>query len=222
MLLLLFAPQPIPPSPGYVNANVVIGNLWPPLNANGPDDAVFWTQEQMIEWFNEAGKRLSGSGGVFVVRDTSLTSVLSTASYVLPDAHQATIQADLDGKVLKPRTVQEVEALDATWPTTAGAPDAFLLDVEGTKTITLYAVPDSPSAGKTIGLVMRSLPPDVTQGNAFLAAPAFLAEFFTFSLLSEARSPSVETRAQMPEVSAWLKDLADMMIQAIQAYTGGQ
>lgn len=219
MLLLLFTNQPATPSAGYVNSSEVIGNLWPPLNASGPQDAVFWTQGQMIEWFNEAGRRLSGCGGVFVVRDTSLTSVLSTGSYTLPDKHQATLQADLAGKVLKPRTVQEVEALDATWPSTAGVPDAFLLDVEGAKTITLYAKPNSANASKAIGLVMRTLPDEVTAAAGFLAAPPFLAEFFTFSILAEARS--TETRAQMPEIAQWLKGLSDMMISAIQGYLGG-
>lgn len=221
MLLLLFTNQPAPAQPGYVNAQVVIANIWPPLNARGPDDAVFWTQEQMYEWFNESAKRLCNSGGVFVVRDTSLSALLSTPTYDLPASHQATIQADLAGAVLKPRTVQETEALDATWPTTTGAPVAFLQDVEGLKKITLYPLPDSGAAGSAIGLVMRALPTDVTLAAGMLAGPAFLAEYFTFSLLAEARSPAVETRAQMPEVSAWCKQQADMIVQAIQQYTGG-
>ncbi len=222
MLLLIFTNQPAPPAPGYVNAGVVIGDIWPPLNANGPADAVFWTQEQMFEWFNECAKRLAGSGGVFVVRDTSLTALLATPTYDLPDTHQATIQADLDGKVLKPRNVQELEALDASWPTTTGVADSFLLDVDGVKKITLYRIPDSSAAGKTIGLVMRALPDEVTAAAGFLAAPPFLAEYFTFSLLAEARSPATETRAQMPEISAWCKQQADMMVAAIRGYLGGQ
>lgn len=221
MLLLLFTNQPAPPSPGYVNAGVVIGNIWPPLNATGPADAVFWTQEQMYEWFNESAKRLAGSGGIFVVRDTSLTALLNTPTYDLPDAHQATIQADLDGATLYARTVQEIEALDSTWPTTTGAPEAFLLDVEGVKKITLYRMPDAGSDGKTIGLIMRSLPPEVSAAAGFLAAPPFLAEYFTFSLLAEARSPATETRAQMPEISQWAKGQADMMVSAMRGMLGG-
>ncbi len=221
MLLLLFTNQPAPASPGYVNAAVVIGDIWPPLNATGAADAVFWTQGQMYEWFNESAKRLAGSAGVFVVRDTSLTALLNTATYNLPASHDATIQCDLDGAVLYPRNVQETEALDAAWPTTTGEVEAFLQDVEGTKKITLYRVPDSSAAGKTIGLVMRELPDDVTAAAGFLAAPPFLAEYFTFSLLAEARSPATETRAQMPEVAAWCKGQADMMLQAIRGYLGG-
>ncbi len=218
MIPLIIPSSPSAPSAGFVNAGTVIGNIWPPLNARGPADAVFWTQEQMLEWFNESAKRLSGAGNVFVVRDTSLTAVLDTATYDLPAQHQATIQADLAGQVLKPRTVQETEALDATWPVTTGDPEAFLLDVEGVKKLTLYPIPNAAAQGKTIGLVMRELPDEVTD---FLAAPSFLAEYFTFSLLAEARSPVVETRAQMPEISAWCKQQADMMLQAIQSYTGG-
>lgn len=221
MLLLIFTNQPAPPSPGYVNAGVVIGDLWPPLNAAGPADAVFWTEEQLYEWFNESAKRLAVSGAVFVVRDTSLTSANGVPTYNLPSSHQATIQADLDGVVLKPRNVQELEALDSTWPTTTGAPVAFLQDVEGIKKITLYRLPDSSSAGKTIGLVMRALPAEVTAAAGFLEAPPALSEFFTFSILSEARSGAVETRAQMPEISAWLKGLADTMLAAARSYTGG-
>src|SRR5665213_1559134 len=175
MLLLFF-----PSGPGNINASHVIKEIWPPLNANSAADAVFWTESEMYEWFNEASRRLSGVGGVFVVRDTSLTSALYTRSYTLPANHQATIQADLAGAVLRPRNIQEVEALDADWPNTAGVPEAFLLDDAGGVTaITLYPQPNVDAATKTIGLVMRSVPADVSATAGLLAAPACLSDYFT-------------------------------------------
>jgi hypothetical protein len=219
MLLLYFQTQAAPAAAGYINAATLVSNIWPPLNAVSAADAVFWSEEEIYNWFNEAAKRLSRSGGAFVVRDTTLTSALSTALYALPAAHQVTIQCDLAGLVLRPRTVQEIEALDAAWPNTSGPPIAFLLDVQGVKTLALYPQADVANAGKAIGLVMRTAPDDVTAPGGFLlfVSPA-LSEFFTFYILREARSK--ETRAQMPEIAQWFGQLCGQLEQVVQGYMG--
>lgn len=220
MLLLFFGTQGTPPAAGYVNASVVVQNIWPPLNAVSAADAVFWTEGEIYEWFNEAGRRLSGAAGVSVVRDTSLSSSLSVRSYTLPASHDKTIQADLAGQVLKPRTVQEAEALDEAWLSTSGAPVAFLLDDAGGMTeITLSPQPDAGAAGKAIGLVMRSTFPDASAASGFLVASPALSEYFTFYILAEARAK--ETRAQMPEIAAWFRQLCGQFEKATQAYLGG-
>ncbi len=219
MLLLIFTNQPAPAIAGFVNASTVINDIWPPLNARSEADAVFWTAAQMYEWFSEAAKRLASECGIFVVRDTSITVATGTATYNLPPEHEKTIQCDLAGAVLYPRSVQEIEALDSGWPATTGAVEAFLHDVEGVEKITLYRKPLVGDNGKAIGLVMRVIPDDVTPVLALLEASPFLSEYFTFSLLAEARS--IETRAQMPEIAKWLRGLADMMRDAIRGYMGG-
>ena len=220
MLLLFFSGSLGPaPSAGYVNASVLVQNIWPPLNAVSAADAVFWSEAEIFEWFNEAGRKLAGSGGAFVQRDTSLSSSSGIATYVLPAAHQATIQADLAGLVLRPRNVQELEALDEAWPITSGAPVAFLLDDAGGVTaITLSPLPDTLTGTKTIGLVMRAAPSSVTAAMGFLVAPQAFSEYFTFYILGEARAK--ETRAQMPEISAWFRQLCGQLEQAINVYMG--
>lgn len=217
MLLLFFSGAP--QSGGYVNASTVVSDIWPPLNAASAADAVFWTETEMYEWFNEAARRLAGKCGAFVVRDTSLVSSVGIPSYTLPANHSATIQADLGGQVLRPRNVQELEALDASWPTTDGPPEAFLLDdAQGVFVLTLYPAPDVASSGLPIGLAMRAIPPDVSAAGGFLAASRALRGYFTFYMLGEARAK--EGRAQMPEISQWFRQLCGQYEQAICAYLG--
>lgn len=220
MLLLFFSNGPAAASLGNVNSATLINNLWPPLNAASEVDAVFWTESELREWFNEAGRRLAGMAGVFVSRDTSLSSSVGVSSYGLPSAHQATIQADLAGAVLRPRTVHEVEALDATWPTTAGEPAAFLEDVEGVKKITLYPLPNLAADALAINLLIRSIPSEVTVASGYLAVSPALAEYFTFQILAEARAK--EGRAQMPEISAWLHGIANDYVEVCRNYLGGK
>jgi hypothetical protein len=219
MLLLFFNGGAAFASAGNINASVLIGNLWPPLNAVSEADAVFWSEAELYEWFNTAGRKLAGAGAVFVVRDTSLSSSVGVGSYSLPAAHNATIQADLAGKVLRSRTTQEVEALDADWVNTTGVPVAFLEDVEGVKKITLFPTPNLASDALAIDLLMRAIPAEVTAAAGFLVAPPALAEYFSFSIIAEARAK--EGRAQMPEITAWLKSICSQYEQAVQGYLGG-
>lgn len=219
MLLLFFGTQGTQPAAGVINASVLVQDLWPPLNAISAADAVFWTEGEMYQWFNEAGRRLSGRVGVYVVHDTSLSSLSTVRVYALPAAHNGTIQADLAGLVLKPRTVQEEEALDAAWLTTSGAPVAFLQDDAGGVTeISLAPAPDVASAGQTIGLLMRSSLADVSAVGGFLIASPALSEYFTFYVLGEARAK--EGRAQMPEISAWFRALCGQLEKVVSGYLG--
>lgn len=219
MLLILLHTAVGAPSPSYVNASPLIGDLWPALNATGAADAVFWTEDELYVWFNEAAVRLAGCSNVFVERDTSITAAIGTPTYDLPVAHMKTIQADLNGTVLRARTVKELEALDAGWPATEGTPKAFALDNEGMLKITLYPVPDAGADGKVVGLIMRETPATVSAAAGFLTAPAILEDYFAFSILAEARA--IETRAPMLEISQWLKGITGMYEQTIQSYLGG-
>lgn len=219
MLLLLFHTPAAAPSPSYINAAQVISDLWPALNAIGASDAVFWTEDELYTWFNEAGRRLSGRVGIFVVRDSSITLATDTAEYDLPDAHQATIQADVAGQFLRARTVKELEALDANWPAATGIPKSFLLDVEGVKEVTIYPAPDADFDGDALNLIMRSLPAEVSSSAGFLTAPVVLEDYFAFSILAEARRK--ESHAAMPEIAQWLDGICGLYEQTIQSYLGG-
>lgn len=213
-------PQPPISSAGYINAALTVGDLWPPLNANGPADAVFWTDTELYYWIDEAAKKLARAG-YFVTRDTSLTSATSTANYTLPATHVATIQCDLGARTLRPRNVHEVEAKDATWNASTGKPEAFLEDTQGFNRLTLYPAPTVTYNALTIGLVMQRTHPDVAVTAAIISAPQCIEEYFFFHALGEARCK--ETNASMDEIGAWFRGLTQQYEQVMAGlWTNGQ
>lgn len=222
MLLLLFAPQPAGGggggTPEVINFSVVLGDLIPQLNAAGSNDLIFWTTDELFAWFDEAAQRLARQAGIFVSRDTSLTSVLNQGPYALPANQVSTIQADIGGFVLRPATVQELEALDAAWPTTIGNPQQFMQDKQGLNLIVLYPAPGSSTAGETIGLVIHNFPPTISASNVFLNAPTVLQDYFKFYALGEARAK--ECKGAMQEMAQWFQQLTGLYEQTIEQYWG--
>lgn len=218
ILLLFYNQQPPPPSPSYVNFAVTLAALWTALNANGPQDAVFWSSDEMYQWFDQAAKLLGRTHGVFTDYDQSLVTVTNQGDYTLPDTHISTIQADLNGNLLRARNVQEMEAADANWPRTAGIPAVFLQDVEGMRLLTINPIPQASSGGLPIGITINEVPDTITAANAFLRAPQVLQEYFTFYALSEARTK--ESHAQMPEAAQMFGGIVDLCTQAISGLWG--
>jgi hypothetical protein len=215
MLLLFVAPQPAIAQAGYINLAEAVSDMWAPLNARSAADAIFWKEADLYISIDEALERLASRAGVFVEYDQSLTTALSTGDYNLPASHIRTIQADLNGKVLRARNVPELEALDSQWPTaTAAEPKAFMLDTKGLQRLTLYPAPSAPFASLAIGLTMIKLPTTVSIANAILSAPPALQEYFTYSAIADARSK--ESPASMDEVTDWLRGVTDLILQAAE------
>lgn len=215
MLLLFFAPVAAPASPGFVNTALVVGDLWAPLNARSEADAVFWTEAQLYAWIDEAVKRFARKHAAFVVHDTTVTTLAGAADYNLPTDHLVTFQADLNGKYLRARNIQEMDSLDATWPSAAaGVPQAFLEDKQGLVKITLYPPPNVANESLPVGLTMAKQPATITKAAAILAAPPVLRDYLTFYALAEARS--AETNASMDEVATWYRGLVNQLDQVAE------
>ncbi len=213
MLLLFVTPQPAPANPGYINTALAVGDLWAPLNARGPADAIFWTEDELYKWIDEAVQRFARKHGSFVVYDSTVTAATGTANYPLPASHVRTYQADLAGKILRARNVQEMQALDSRWTTaTPAEPKAFLEDTQGLTQITLAPPPSVAFNAAAVGLTMAQLPATVSKATAILAAPPVLREYFTFYALAEARLK--ESNASMDEVGKWLLSVVDLIDQA--------
>lgn len=215
MLLLFVAPQAAPASPGFVNAALVVGDLWAPLNARGPADAIFWTEDQLYAWVDEGVKRFARKHAAFVVYDATITTSADVADYNLPAEHVVTFQADLNGKYLRARNVQEMDALDAGWPTAAsGEPKAFLEDKKGLTELTLYPAPNVANESLAVGLTMAKQPDTISKAAGILAAPPVLRDYLLYYALAEARA--AETNASMDEVAAWYRQLVKQLDQVAE------
>lgn len=206
------------PSPEVINFAGVLADIYPALNATSQLDAVYWNDAELYQWCDEATQRLARQSGVFVTRDTSITVTMGNGTYNLPANQISTIQADLAGVVLRPRTVQELEAADASWPSTQGYPSSFVQNTQGVNSITTYPAPGVADNGKTLGLVMHQAPPTIGAGNTTLLAPTCLREYFTFYSIGEARAK--ESKGAMPEVAQWMRGLTSMFEGVIEQMWG--
>lgn len=218
MGLLLLFPLSLGPASAGINLAVLVGDLWAPLNATGPADAVFWTESDLYENLDEAKNELARAVGVFVRYDTSIDTVTNTGAYTLPADHASTIQVDLAGAVLRPRAVQDLEALDSAWLATTGTPKAFVRNRGGMEELTLYPAPDVSAANEAIGILEHAIPATIALSNAILGAPVVMTEYFRFFALNNARQK--ESAGQMQDTAAWFGSLAAMMLKTATGYWG--
>lgn len=214
MLLLLVA-QPAVAQVGYANLSLSLDDVWYPLNASGQGDAIFWTAEKLVAYMDEVAKRLARLTGAFVERDESIVVTAGQGSYSLPVRHLDTLQCDLEGKTLRPRNVQQLEAVDSDWPDTLATadnpPKAFVQNTQGFDKIAVYPAPYLDP--ETLGLVRSTFPATLdVSGSLILPIPPVMRDYFTIAAIAGARSE--EGRGSMDEVVPWLRSIVGMYEQA--------
>lgn len=221
-MLLLFRQPGAAPVVG-IDLRDCLESVYPTLNAQGAGDLVWWTDDELYAWLDEAAKRLARNTGSFIERDASIALVAGTGAYDLPARHISTVHASAGNRMLMPTNAQELEALDAVFlesQETAASPlpRKYAHDVDGLDKIRVYKKPGTGVAGQ-LALVMHRYPATVAQGASVVALPQPMREYFTFFVLGEARSK--ESKGAMPEVGAWFRDLAGMVEQVAMDYYGG-
>ncbi len=78
---------------GEINTQTVIDNLLPDLHSDTRAHLNFWAEADLIQWIDEAVKRLARKSMMFVQRDATITTVPGTATYTIPAWHLATVHA---------------------------------------------------------------------------------------------------------------------------------
>lgn len=217
MLLIFSSGQGAAPT--GLNLAGAIADLYPALNASGAADLVFWTEADLYEWADEAAKRLARVQGGFVDWDDSITVAEGVPTYNLAAGHLSTIHVSLDGRTLRPATVQELEARDGTWvETESDTVTRWLQDGEGTERIRLWPTPGA-AAGVDLLLIEHRLPETITAEAAVVQAPLCLRDYWPFYVLGEARGK--EGKAAMPEVAEWCGEMTQLYERVCREYWGG-
>jgi hypothetical protein len=193
MLLLLF-PQGGSTSTG-IDINAVVDSILPSLGASSLSDLDWCTQAELLQWADDAAKRLAATAGVFVEYDANTTTATGQASYSTPTGHIDMIKAAV-GNNLRAITVAELNALDATWQATPGAPKRFSMDANAPNNLTLYPVPIATDA---VALLFHKFPDAITVNNHSLSAPRPIRGYFAAFLKAEARRK--ESDATMTEMA---------------------
>jgi hypothetical protein len=192
-----------------IDAVDIVRELLPALNACDVSDLVFWSEEDLYRYADEAAKQLARTAGVFAA-DASPS--FTSGENALPTGAIAAVHV-FAGSSLRPATVRELEALDATWKTTTGTPARFVQDI-GLGQMRLYPAPASPISGK---LIYHAEPATVTTGSTEIAdAPSQASFYFAWGVLSRARS--AEGEAQMTDVAAHFQERATLFETVAAAY----
>lgn len=202
---------------GEIQTTAVITDLLPSLHADSVAHLTWWSQSDVIQWMDEACKKLTRAAQLFVERDTSIETAAGTPTYSLPSRHFATLHTSLGNSSLRPAAAIELEARDPGWQTTPGTPDHWYEDKLGTSTIGLAPV---PTAAAVVPVICAMFPPDldVAQLNTLLQAPAPLAGYLFYSVLAGAYGR--EGESEMPDLAAHARARVAMYEQICQQYWG--
>lgn len=201
---------------GEIDTTAVITALLPALHADSTADLMFWALTDLIEWMDEGLKRLARVAGVFVERDTSITTVPGTAAYPLPERQDATLHVSYGTAPLRPASMIELEMRDPGFMTTTGAPDHWYEDGQGWN-VGLCPV---PAAAVNVPLIMTAWPPalDAGQLNTLVQAPAPLAGYLSMYTLAKAYGK--EGESEMPDVAQHCAARCQMYEQIFGKYYG--
>lgn len=203
---------------GGIDTTQVIDDLLPSLHAATRADLTFWTEGQLIQWMDEALKRLARVACVFVGRAANTLTVAAQATYTLPPRHVATLHASYLAAQLRPSGTRELEARDPAYQTTAGTPAYWYQDLQGNTAIGLAPVPDT--SDQAIPMIYEGWPPELDAGrqNTLVAAPPPLKGYLAFSILAQVYG--TEGEMEMPDLAAHCRARRDLYDQLFVSYYG--
>lgn len=204
------------PATGSIDTTAVIDGMLPTLHADSRADLTFWSEADLINWMDEGLKRLARVAGVFVERDTSISTANGTTDYALPERHDTTLYVSIGAAPLRPASMLELEMRDAGFLTTTGTPDHWYEDGQGWN-VGLCPVPISVA---NVGLVMLCWPPtlDVSKTNTLVQAPAPIAGYL--AMYTFAKAYGREGESEMPDVAQHCEARCAMYEQIFAKYYG--
>lgn len=198
----------------------LIARLLPQLHATALGNLPFVSECEIIQWLDEAAKRLARITGLFVVRDTSIAMVAQQALYSLPARHVATVFVTHDGKLLKPTSTSQLRSLDPLYGIGAIStiPERWYEDKEGEGKIGLYPPPHAQAAAKQLGIVMLRYPPslDCAKVTTTMVLPQVLEDALDIFAMSKAYGKESDFRC--PEIANHLMQRFALYEQIAQSY----
>jgi len=201
---------------GSIDTVAVIDELLPSLHADTRANLVYWTEADLINWMDEGLKRLARLCGVFIERDTSISTVNGTGVYALPERQDTTLYVSFGTTPLRPAAMIELEMRSATFQTDSGTPDHWYEDAQGWN----VGITPVPTTAVSLPLIMACWPPtlDVSKVNTLVQAPAPLAGYLTMYVLAKAYGR--EGESEMPDVAQHCQARCEMYEGIFEHYYG--
>lgn len=200
-----------------IDTGQVLDELLPSLHAANRTELTFWTEANLIEWMDEALKRLAVKAMVFVGRSATTLTAPAQATYGNPLRHISTLHVSVDARPLVPGNTTELEARDEDFETTAGDPDHWYQDLLGQETIGLTPVPEEE---ELLAVIYEGWPAALDPGKqqTFVAGPAPLKGYLAMCVLREAYGR--EGESEMPDVAMHCAARAQMYEDIFTRYYG--
>jgi hypothetical protein len=107
---------------------------------------------------------------------------------------------------LLPSSVQELAALDATWPASTGPITRYSMDASGIGTITVYKI---PTATGVLAIIYHQFLPQIQSGASAIPVCSPVADYFGYTMLAGARRK---------ESDQTMTDMADHFDQRVAMY----
>jgi hypothetical protein len=203
---------------GSLDTTQVIDELLPSLHAGSRADLTFWTEGDLIQWLDEALKRLARVACVFVGRTASILTVAGQAAYSLPQRHISTLHVSHLDTAIRPAGTMELEAQNPAYQTAQGTPAYWYEDLQGNAVFCLAPVPDT--SDEPLPMIYEGWPDALDAGKqqTMVAAPPPLKGYLAMCVLAAAYGR--EGEMEMPDVAAHCKERVAMYDQIFQSYYG--
>lgn len=206
-------------SGGGIDTTQVVDELLASLHAGSRADLTWWSEAQLIQWMDEALKRLSRIAMVFIGRQgASPLTRIGIASYTLPLQHVATLHISYSTSALRAGNMLELEARDDAFQSTQGTPNHWYEDLQGGTSFALSPVPDEDDV--PLPVIYEGWPTALDAGGeqTLVAGPAPLKGYLAFCVLAEAYGQ--EGEAEMPDLAAHAKGRMAMYEEMFTGYYG--
>lgn len=205
-------------SSGSIDSTQVIDELLPSLHAGSRADLTFWSESDLIQWMDEALKRLARVACVFVGRSAATLSIAGQATYALPVRHISTLHVSYLVTPLRPAGTMELEALDTTYQTTQDTPERWYQDQLGDGTIGLAPVPDT--SDEAIPIIYEGWPAELDGAgqNTLVSAPGPVKGYLAFAVLAQAYGR--EGECETPDIAAHCRGRIAMYDAIFTSYYG--
>jgi len=194
----------------------VIERLLPALWAYSAAQLVYWSEDELYEYANDALKSLAVTSGMFAERDDSISVLILTGQYDLPKRNLFTVHVAFDSIPLRRTGIQSLEALHDDWPLTLGTPEKYMLNYSGVNTIRIYPI---PTEAGSLHIVQRVYPPEVSPASSTVSAPRVVEDYLWWQMLRRAHIK--ESDGAMPEVAAFALEPIQWMEAMFSHYWGG-
>ncbi len=192
----------------------VASDILPALGAANFADLDWCTETELLDYADEAARRLASKVSVWVNRYGLQTVNPGTQPAPAPSDMIDAIHVSWNGASLRPASALDLESYDSGWQSTTGTPARFSIDA-GAGQIFLYP---AVTVSGTLATIYHQLQPQIAVGASVVNAPTVFWDFFGLAMLAGARGK--ESEQAMPEMAAHFEQRMTLFEQIAQQYWG--